>query len=265
MTDDRSSWVTVFAKGRLLFLSARVCVQASTWFMSVFVFVIAQVCINGTSAEVSLCQLVSVLDRFWSLLATPVLARFYSMFWLLRVVCDSFLCVTRTHLGFFLPLSDFHFWLLLRVASPFVFWFLWNLRSSLFRLSFEVYCDCQCVPTLRGQPFKEIHDAGENSEESAAVILIALWGSSGFPPRHEQVCKFLVSSPSFLFSSLKPSEVSVPTFPLGSESSVCASLAAGVDTTSLRRPGFWRSSSSRVATSRVCETALPRCLWRGRK
>ena len=32
------------------------------------------------SVEVSLCQLVSVLDRFWSLFATPVHARFIPCF-----------------------------------------------------------------------------------------------------------------------------------------------------------------------------------------
>ena len=125
------------------------------------------------------------------------------MFWLFRVVCDSF-SVLLAHILFFLPLSDFHFWLLLRVASRLYFGSCGICARRCF-VSFEVYCDCQCVPTLRGQPFKEIHDAGR-TPKSTAVILTALWGSSGFPPRHEQACKFLVSSPSFLFSSLKPSE-----------------------------------------------------------
>ena len=50
----------------------------------------AQVCFNGTSAEVSWCQLVSVRDRFCSFLVTPALASFISCFGIFCVLCDSF-------------------------------------------------------------------------------------------------------------------------------------------------------------------------------
>ena len=120
----------------------------------------------------------------------------------------------------------------------FLFWLVWILRSSLFRL----YSHCRCVPALRGQPFTEVQDA-IRTPKNTAVMLIAFWRSSGFPLRQEQACKFLVCSPSFLLSS-------VPTSSLGGKD-LSVLLLQLEFTGRLRRLNFWRSSSSRVATS-IC-------------
>ena len=91
----------------------------------------------------------------------------------------------------------------------FLFWFVWILRSSLFRL----YSHCRCVPALRGQSFTEVQDA-RRTPKNTAVMLIAP-GLLGFPAqawrsvasswfRHRRVCFFT-----------RRVGVSVPTFSLG--------------------------------------------------
>ena len=68
----------------------------------------------------------------------------------MRVGCEysgfhHFTDPLRVLLALVLPLSDFPFWLLLRVANGLYFWFLWILRSSLFRLLRSVESFLMCA------------------------------------------------------------------------------------------------------------------------
>ena len=111
-------------------------------------------------------------------------------------------------------------------------------------VSCEVYCDCQSVLALREQPFTEVQDA---------VMLIALWCSSGFPLRRGEVLQVHGFVTHVLVSSLVGSERSVSLLPLQLEWTPTSTQA-----------GLRRSSSSRSATS-ACTKQRPRCLGRQRE
>ena len=171
MTDLRGSLFS--KKSHLLVLSARMCIQASMWFLSVFVFCHRLPLLHDTRLKVLRRRVTPQSMRGGCEMLTVQLSHCFA-------VCLTQRCLIFT--------SDC-FCALEAVFVLFLFWVVWILRSSLFRL----YSHCQSVL------------AHQNPEEYCGDVdrFLALLG---FPAQATQACKFLVSSPSFLLSSLKPSD-----------------------------------------------------------
>ena len=70
----------------------------------------------------------------------------------------------------------------------------------------DMHSHCRCVPALRGRSFWDVQDA-RRTPKNTAVMLVALCCSSVAHTGVEKRCVFLVSSRSFVLSSLNTSGV----------------------------------------------------------
>ena len=93
---------------------------------------------------------------------------------------------------------------------PFLFCFFFGSNRFYTRRCFvylEMYSHCRCVPALRGQSLWDVRDA-RRTPKNAAVMLVALCFSSGFPLRRGEALRVLgLPHRRSCFSSLDTSDV----------------------------------------------------------